>query len=583
LLEYVEKINHRNLEFGGNLMSSRRTPLLVQVMLAFGIPIFVFLTLLGYSLYVSADIVDRFYGLTTHTTARTIQMKTAQDEYHKSISDVRGLIAYGNVNFEKDAVEASKKSYEIVKNWIPATKKPEIKAEAEKLEQLLAGYTMMSDKLFKAKKENDPSLNKVIDDWTVIAERVDPQMEKMFQLQEESLNSNNKLVLEASQSQRNIIITVSLIIGILIVVLAGWYGRNLANRIRNLNSQLTEIGKLNLTQEDIFSVRNDEIGDMANTITGLKQELKMIVSQISESAGQVAAASEELTAISEQSAQTASLVANAITEVAQGAEQQQKSIEDATTTVEQVSTSIQQVTEHISTSESTSAKTAGAAKEGLDIVAVAVNQMGNIENTVNNSAAVVAKLGERSKEIGQIVDTISGIAGQTNLLALNAAIEAARAGEQGRGFAVVAEEVRRLAEQSQDAAKKIADLINEIQAETNAAVVAMNDGTKEVGVGTQVVNNAGESFQQIATLISELSTQSKEITAGVQQMGQGSQQLVSAIQVINAVSKNTAGQTQTVSASTEEQSASMEQIAASSQSLAKMAEELQLTVQKFNL
>ena len=85
--------------------------------------------------------------------------------------------------------------------------------------------------------------------------------------------------------------------------------------------------------------------------------------------------------------------------------------------------------------------------------------------TVSRSAQVVTKLGENSKEIGQIVETISGIAGQTNLLALNAAIEAARAGEQGKGFAVVAEEVRKLAEQSKAAAERIANLIEGIQKE----------------------------------------------------------------------------------------------------------------------
>ena len=206
-----------------------------------------------------------------------------------------------------------------------------------------------------------------------------------------------------------------------------------------------------------------------------------------------------------------------------------------------------------------------------------------IEQTVNNSAQVVAKLGERSKEIGQIVDTISGIAGQTNLLALNAAIEAARAGEQGRGFAVVAEEVRKLAEQSQDAAKKIATLISEIQGDTDKAVLAMSEGTREVKIGTEVVTAAGYAFEEIEVMVTEVSNQVKEISAAVQQMASSSQQIVSSVKEIDELSKNAAGEAQTVSAATEEQSASMEEIASSSQSLAKMAQDLQEAVSKFRV
>jgi len=152
-----------------------------------------------------------------------------------------------------------------------------------------------------------------------------------------------------------------------------------------------------------------------------------------------------------------------------------------------------------------------------------------------------------------------------------------------QGGAVVAEEVRKLGEQSQEAAKQIANLISETQSDTGNAVVAMNDGTREVKIGADVVNHAGQAFKEIVSLIGEVSSQVREISAATAQMASGSQQIVASVRDIDHISKDAAGQTQTVSAATEEQSASMEEIAASSQSLSRMAEELQGTVRKFRV
>ena len=330
-------------------------------------------------------------------------------------------------------------------------------------------------------------------------------------------------------------------------------------------------------------LRKDEIGQLADALVSMRGSMRLVLKQVSDSAEQVAASSEELTATSEQSAQATTQVANAISDVAQGAEEQAKAVDDTSAIVEQMSAGIQQIAANANEVSTVTEKTTSAANQGGKAVDAAISQMVSIEQTVVSSAAVVTKLGDRSKEIGQIVDTISGIASQTNLLALNAAIEAARAGEQGRGFAVVAEEVRKLAEQSQEAAKQIAGLISDIQVETDSAVVAMNHGTREVKVGSEVVNTAGQAFKDIVSLIGEVSAQIREISAAIQQMASGSQQIVTSMRNIDRISKDAAGQTQTVSAATEEQSASMEEIALSSQALAKMAEELQNVVGKFKV
>lgn len=335
-------------------------------------------------------------------------------------------------------------------------------------------------------------------------------------------------------------------------------------------------GSLSLEQED-------EIGQLADAMGKMRENLSGLIRQVREVTDQVAASSEELTASAEQSAVAASQVAQVISGVSQGAEKQLKAVDDTASVVGQMSAGIQQIAANAYSVADTSSKSADYAQEGSKALEKAVAQMGYIEDTVVRSAQVVAKLGDRSKEIDQIVDTISGIAGQTNLLALNAAIEAARAGEQGRGFAVVAEEVRKLAEQSQDAAKQIAGLIGEIQRDTESAVFAMNEGTKEVQVGAEVVEAAGQTFRQIFESFNEVTKQIKEISVAIQQMASSSKQVVASVQDIDTVSKETACQAETVSAATEEQSATMEEIAASSQALASMAEELTKVVSKFKV
>ena len=369
------------------------------------------------------------------------------------------------------------------------------------------------------------------------------------------------------------------VVALLIMVIA----KKFARPIGLIRDECLLLAQGDLRERAANVSSEDEIGQLAKGFRDMRTSLRELVGKVHAQSEQLAASSEELTASADQSAQASNQVAQSITEVAAGASAQLMAANDAAGVVQEMSASIQEVSATTNEVADQSNRAANRANEGNKAVNKAVEQMGRIEQTVNNSAKVVSELGERSKAIGQIVATISGIAGQTNLLALNAAIEAARAGEQGRGFAVVAEEVRKLAEQSQEATKQISELIGAIQGDTAQAVAAMDNGTREVKLGAEVVDAAGQAFHEIVGLVTQVSDQVKEVSSTIEQMAVGSQQIVESVNRIDRLSKDAAGQAQTVSAATEEQSASMEEIASSSQSLAQLALDLRDVVGSFRV
>lgn len=327
----------------------------------------------------------------------------------------------------------------------------------------------------------------------------------------------------------------------------------------------------------------DELGKLAVSYNQMIDNVKKLISQIQKTAEQVAASSEELTASADQSAQATQSIAKAVTDVSEISNGQVNAVASATGEMQTVAAGIEESTATVHMAAGKTEEVVLTAKDGTETIDSAVHQMTNIEETVDKLAQVVTKLGARSKEIGQIVDTISGIAGQTNLLALNAAIEAARAGEMGKGFAVVAEEVRKLAEQSQAAAKEIETLISEIQVDTEEAVVAMDKGTQEVKAGANVVHEAGTAFTKISEMVGVVNSQALEMAQTMETIAQGTQRVVDAVQGIDESSKKTAAEAQSVSAATEEQSASMEEIASSSRALAQLAQDLTRMSSQFKI
>ncbi|MDP4178085.1 MAG: methyl-accepting chemotaxis protein [Bacillota bacterium] len=390
-------------------------------------------------------------------------------------------------------------------------------------------------------------------------------------------------VFQKSLTKQSIYYICELVIAIgLAIGFSLYMSKKLTDPIKDITQKALEISEGNIVVKDLNIITNDEIGLLGKAFGKMTHNLYDLVKLVNELSTQVTLSSENLMGSSEHSSDAYKNITSLITNVLQNVSQQKKSVDNTLETVIEISQSIDQILVNSKNAANNSQKTSDAAQDGTNAIGIAIKQINTIESSVNKCSEIVSKLGNRSKEIGKIIDTISEIAEQTNLLALNAAIEAARAGNQGQGFAVVADEVRKLAEQSHEATMQITNLIVEIQHDTEEAVNSMKDSTYEVKVGMNLINEAGVSFENIHNHINTISEEIKDINQKFERIYSGSQEIVTSVENITNISKNIEEQTDSVSAITQEHLISIEEVAASSQTLAEMANKLQKTLKNFN-
>ncbi|MFK4300889.1 methyl-accepting chemotaxis protein [Paenibacillus sp. RC254] len=342
--------------------------------------------------------------------------------------------------------------------------------------------------------------------------------------------------------------------------------------IRSLMKGIEEVSEGNLNVS--IKTGQDDLGIINQKFNTMIKRINDTMVKVQDTTQEVTGSAQELLSISEKNSENTNIINSNIQEITQGLESQDQAALESSRAMNEMSTVIQTIAESSSSVSDQAYSMEKRSVEGNQVAQKLSTQMDSISTTIERTVDSVNALQNRSNEISNIVSIITGIASQTNLLALNASIEAARVGEEGKGFAVVAGEVRNLAEQSQESARQIAELIGEIQKEIEQTVEGMSLGAKEVQVGLEVTRQTGEMFSEILNAANNVSSQIQEVSSATQQISASTQEMSATSDELSSTVSKTADSSKQIEHTIGEQAESMASIVKASDKLTMMSGEL---------
>lgn len=391
--------------------------------------------------------------------------------------------------------------------------------------------------------------------------KVEAAQESMEALGESLLTSTGEITAlqgqrrdaEATQSRQ----TLSGVAGLamLLGLLAAWLiTQQIIAPLRLTLSAAARIAKGDLSQ-DLEIGRRDEMGMLQRSMQEMTLSLRQLISGISDGVTQIASAAEQLSAVTEQTSV--------------GVNSQKDETDCVATAMNQMTSTVMEVARNAEEASEAARHADQQARDGDKVVNDAIAQIERLAVEVNNSTEAMGKLKLESDKIGGVLDVIKSVSQQTNLLALNAAIEAARAGEAGRGFAVVADEVRGLAQRTQESTEEIEVLIAALQSGTQQVVMTLDASRTLTDSSVELSRQAGNALGHITRTVSTIQTMNQQIAAAGEEQSSVAEQINRSVLNVRDVSEQTA--------------ASSEETAASSIELARLGVQLQEMVGKFRV
>ncbi len=382
------------------------------------------------------------------------------------------------------------------------------------------------------------------------------------------------------------VIPLTVVWALILILFGIGLANALSRHIRMLSAFATRVSRGDLSEGARFgrpALLRDEVDALADAINNMLGNLRDLVSHIQNTARAVAESSADLSNNAEGVSTSSHDVAGSINEIARGAELQTQLVEQASRLITEIANGIERTARAADDATVASEKTAAAANSGGEVGKATFDKLRQVFEKIEDAGERLFRFGEKSKEIGQIVEVITKLSQQTNLLALNATIEAARAGEYGRGFAVVADEIRKLAENSQKSADQISLLIHESMLESEGAIVSMRESTEELTEGRKDMNSIIQSLENITVTAQNGAEMVSEISRITKEQLEGAQAMVTAIADISGVAKSNDASTVQVSGAIERQAEVMASMTTGTTELHDLSQELEKVVSNFQL
>lgn len=391
---------------------------------------------------------------------------------------------------------------------------------------------------------------------------------------------------KVNSSFRNTMIISGIVLLLILIasVFSAWkIIKGIVGPIKKLCERTAQIAAGNLQVEELKMDSSEEINEMADSFNKMLGSLREIIIKVSDLSNQVSLASNQLYMGSEQNSAAAQEIATASTRMADGVRAQNLEFQKSSEIVKNIFLLFEKMVSNVERVMHNSDNSVQLARDGSKHINDFMLQLKDINTAIEEAAVTTEKLSLSASEMSTILETMDSISKQTNLLALNASIEAARAGEVGKGFSVVAGEIKKLAEESRISAKKIGDIVQLVQSESDTMQAKMKEGLEQIKTGNEIAERSRNYFEAITEANTVVNENVKDITNEINEVQRFIHDINAGMEEIRNIADINQVEGETISASIEEQSAHLEEITSSASVLSELTLKLQDSIKEFNI